>query len=79
MTALTRSCPDCGGEGRKIKSRYGGNDPDTWDAGPCERCEETGYVLVFCELCGEFGAEEIVRGDLPMHASCAQAWRDKNP
>lgn len=47
---LTQICPDCGGEGRHIKSRHGGNDPDTWDAGPCENddCDD-GLVPVWCE------------------------------
>jgi hypothetical protein len=48
---LTIVCAACGGEGRNIKSRYGGNDPDTWDAGPCLRCDETGYEFVSCEAC----------------------------
>lgn len=29
-------CERCGGDGREITSYYGGNDPDTWDAGPCQ-------------------------------------------
>jgi RecJ-like exonuclease len=32
-------CPACQGEGRIYKSRYGGNDPDVWDAGMCPTCE----------------------------------------
>jgi len=35
-------CIRCGGEGREIKSKYGGNDPDTWDAGPCPACDGSG-------------------------------------
>lgn len=50
---LTIICTACGGEGREIRSRYGGNDPDTWDAGVCERCDETGYEVVSCEACWE--------------------------
>lgn len=40
MTIL--ACIKCGGEGRKYQSRYGGNDPDVWDAGPCEACNGSG-------------------------------------
>ena len=40
MTVL--SCRACNGEGRIFKSRYGGNDPDVWDAGPCPECEGSG-------------------------------------
>ena len=32
---VTVECEACGGEGRIFKSRYGGNDPDVWDAGLC--------------------------------------------
>jgi hypothetical protein len=39
-------CEACGGEGRIYKSRYGGNDPDVWDAGPCLECNGTAYVYV---------------------------------
>lgn len=35
-------CIVCGGEGRELKSRYGGNDPDTLDAGPCPACDGSG-------------------------------------
>lgn len=31
-------CEVCGTEGRIFTSRYGGNDPDVWDAGPCPVC-----------------------------------------
>lgn len=31
-------CIKCQGEGRIFKSKYGGNDPDVWDAGKCEAC-----------------------------------------
>lgn len=33
-------CEVCHGEGRKLTSRYGGNDPDTIDEGPCPACKE---------------------------------------
>lgn len=42
-------CEACGGEGRLLKSRYGGNDPDVWDAGPCPVCEGDGRMEVEVE------------------------------
>lgn len=48
------SCKKCGGEGRLYKSRYGGNDPDVWDAGECPLCEGTGHVRDECEYCGVY-------------------------
>lgn len=53
------SCDDCGGEGRIYQSRHGGNDPDVWDAGPCERCAGSGNA--WCEECGDEYATEIWR------------------
>ncbi len=35
-------CLQCSGEGRIFKSKYGGNDPDVWDAGKCEACDGSG-------------------------------------
>ena len=35
-------CSKCGGEGRIWKSKYGGNDPDVWDAGECNACSGSG-------------------------------------
>lgn len=46
---VTLLCEACGGEGRIWKSRYGGNDPDVWDAGPCPVCNGTAYVEVDSE------------------------------
>jgi hypothetical protein len=43
------SCIECNGSGRHMKSTYGGNDPDVWDAGPCEACDGTGDQC--CEEC----------------------------
>jgi hypothetical protein len=37
--AARLNCAHCGGEGRIFKSRYGGNDPDVWDAGECPACK----------------------------------------
>jgi hypothetical protein len=42
-------CRHCGGEGRRWTSRYGGNDPDVWDAGPCEYCDGSGNQV--CQYC----------------------------
>ena len=50
-------CPKCGGEGRKWESRYGGNDPDVWDAGPCEACNGSGNYV-----CDERGCTEPAVG-----------------
>ena len=40
-------CLQCSGEGRIFKSKYGGNDPDVWDAGKCEACDGSGNAV--CE------------------------------
>lgn len=45
-------CQKCGGEGREFKSRYGGNDPDVWDAGECKACNGGGSQR--CESRGCF-------------------------
>lgn len=39
-------CEACGSEGRVLTSRYGGNDPDTIDLGPCPWCEGTGGEII---------------------------------
>jgi RecJ-like exonuclease len=46
-------CEHCGGEGRIFKSKYGGNDPDVWDAGKCEACEGSGNQPCQMHGCGE--------------------------
>lgn len=43
-------CHKCQGEGRIFKSKYGGNDPDVWDAGECPECEGGGDAA--CEKRG---------------------------
>lgn len=50
-------CQHCGGEGRIFKSKYGGNDPDVWDAGKCEVCEGSGK-----RQCERHGCDEIAVG-----------------
>lgn len=47
------TCTECQGEGRKIESRYGGNDPDTYDAGQCEACEGSGNEKCHSRSCTE--------------------------
>ena len=44
------SCLKCNGEGRIFKSKYGGNDPDVWDAGKCAECDGSGTAV--CESRG---------------------------
>lgn len=46
-------CLKCGGEGRVFKSKYGGNDPDVWDAGQCEECEGSGSAVCEARGCKE--------------------------
>ncbi len=50
-------CIKCQGEGRIFKSKYGGNDPDVWDAGQCEACEGSGD-----EVCANHGCDERAVG-----------------
>lgn len=47
-------CSKCQGEGRIFKSKYGGNDPDVWDAGKCEACDGSGN-----EPCAARNCEEL--------------------
>lgn len=46
-------CRACGGEGREFRSRYGGNDPDVWDAGRCEACNGSGNQTCEARGCTE--------------------------
>jgi hypothetical protein len=48
------TCSECDGEGRRYTSRYGGNDPDVWDAGVCLACDGDGNQV--CEDCGDHPA-----------------------
>lgn len=50
-------CIKCQGEGRIFKSKYGGNDPDVWDAGKCEACEGSGE-----HACDNHGCPETAVG-----------------
>jgi len=46
-------CSKCGGERRKYKSKYGGNDPDVWDDGQCDACEGSGNQTCESRGCDE--------------------------
>ena len=50
---VTVECEACGGEGRLYRSRYGGNDPDVWDAGLCPECHGTARVEIASEPADE--------------------------
>lgn len=49
-------CLKCSGEGRIFKSKYGGNDPDVWDAGECPECEGSGSAVCDARGCSEKAA-----------------------
>lgn len=75
----TLSCVACGGEGRKYKSRYGGNDPDVWDAGPCEACDGSGNQT--CEECGEHPAVaewKVQNRQYLLCAACHNEWLEND-
>ena len=63
---LTKECPDCE-DGTRWTSRYGGNDPDVWPAGPCETCDGTGILTLYCDACDRPEAVEWVGA----HRFCA--------
>jgi hypothetical protein len=68
-------CAACGGDGRLLKSRYGGNDPDVWDAGACLTCGGSGNQP--CLDCGEHPAVAswTVRGKPYLVCrSCHEEW-----
>jgi DnaJ-class molecular chaperone len=67
-------CIHCGGEGRLWKSRYGGNDPDVWDAGPCEACHGTGDQT--CEECSKHAATSIWRTHSHTWLVCDDCYAD---
>lgn len=66
-------CLKCGGEGRVFKSKYGGNDPDVWDAGKCEVCDGSGNAI--CETRG-CGSKAIAFNDdgEALCEDCLQEW-----
>lgn len=77
MRAGILPCAVCGGDGRKWRSRYGGNDPDVWDAGPCPCCDGSGEQT--CEDCGEHPAmfRLIEHGNtFLLCAGCNKEWQE---
>jgi len=62
--ALLVECERC-----EDGTRFAGNSP----AGGvrCEACDGTGQVEVVCELCGEYGATDLLEGR-PYHLGCAE-------
>ena len=74
-TPLTVECPDCE-DGTRWTSRYGGNDPDVWRTGPCDRCDQTGQAILECNHCGNADAIEWFEGD-PLCAACATIAREE--
>lgn len=80
MPVLTYECPDCDGEGRATRSKWGGNDPDTWTV-RCETCHGEGTRTRYCEgLYCTAAAEELVTfpcGSVePYCARCAVTARE---
>lgn len=68
-------CFVCDGDGREWASRYGGNDPDVWVAGPCQACGGSGDQT--CEDCGIEPAVERWRADGRTYVlclACRDAW-----
>lgn len=66
-------CLKCSGEGRIFKSKYGGNDPDVWDAGKCERCEGSGNLSCEAKGCKEPAAAFNDDGEA-LCTDCLMAW-----
>lgn len=74
---LLRTCEECNGSGRNYWSRYGGNDPDVVDKGPCINNCDHGHVAIYCEAwkCRE-PATEIIDGT-PCCAAHAVEFREE--
>ena len=66
-------CVTCGGSGRIMKSKYGGNDPDVWDAGPCEACDGSGNHICDKRGCGEVAIGFNDDGEA-LCEDCSLAW-----
>ena len=75
---LTCECPQCDGEGRVYKSRYGGNDPDTWTI-RCDTCAGDGEIVRLCEAqrCDRHATELVTFADCtePYCEHCAPEMR----
>ena len=69
-------CLKCGGEGRIYKSKYGGNDPDVWDAGKCEECDGTGVARCQSRFCSNEGVGFNDGGEL-LCEDCLAEWADE--
>ena len=70
-------CSQCAGEGRIFKSRYGGNDPDVWDAGRCEACEGSGDMKCEARGCNEIASAFNDDGEA-LCTDCFQEWAMEN-
>ena len=66
-------CVKCGGEGRIYDSKYGGNDPDVWDAGQCEACEGSGHEPCASRNCKE-NANTFNDDGEALCEDCFQEW-----
>ena len=76
-TITVLPCSTCGGDGRKWTSRYGGNDPDVYDDGPCPACDGKGDQV--CEDCGEHPATVRLsegRDKFLLCRACAEEWEN---
>lgn len=71
MTRL--NCMHCAGEGRIFKSKYGGNDPDVWDAGECPHCRGTANQACEARDCAEDATGFNDDGEA-MCADCLLEW-----
>ena len=64
---LTTECPRC-----ESGTAFAGNHPG--GGSRCEVCDGEGVVPLVCDLCGDYGATELV-GGRPFHDECAEEWR----
>lgn len=71
------SCTKCNGEGRIFKSKYGGNDPDVWDAGQCEACEGSGNQTCEARGCTETAVAFNEDGEA-FCEDCLAQWHEDN-
>ena len=71
------SCPNCNGEGRIFKSKYGGNDPDVWDAGKCETCDGSGSHACEARGCIEIAVAFNEDGEA-FCEDCIAQWYEDN-
>jgi len=67
------NCMSCAGEGRIFISRYGGNDPDVWDAGKCEACDGSGDQYCENHGCG-YAADGLNDDGEALCADCLASW-----